>query len=83
MLNDPLYEKCDCEINISNPNISRDEIDLIRKSRRNLGKRDLESNMPLRLSSPPKNGCHSYICWGNIHICDNPKRREEYLKQHK
>ena len=80
MPNDIKYEDCDCEIDTLNFFMQkRDEIDLVQKTL----KRPLESRILLRLSSPPKDGCHNYIRWGNIHLCDNPKRREEYLKQHR
>jgi len=74
------YTDCDCRIDLLNLFMQKkDEVDLVQKSI----KRQLESRILLRLSSPPQDGCYNYIRWGNIHLCDNPQRREEYLKQHK
>jgi len=80
------YTDCDCKIDLSKPNLTPDELELIRKARRNMGLRELECNNPLRLLDPPVGGCHNYIQFGSIrliHACDNPQRREEYLRQHK
>jgi len=76
MTDDQKYDECDCKIDTSNRFIQKkDEVDLVQRSI----KRPLESRILLRLSSPPEDGCHNYLRWGNIHICDNPKRIEEYL----
>jgi hypothetical protein len=73
------YDECDCKVDNSNLFMQDQyEVGLVQKCIR----RPLESRILLRLSSPPKDGCHNYIRWGNIHLCDNPRRREEYLKQH-